>query len=95
MVQSSEVISLVLSVGVLLFIVQQRSNLTVIPEWRVLLSSYIVCLLGCALTVAEGFFLADAMNCLEHISYAVSAVLLAWWCWRVFFTNGDTSWTRS
>ncbi len=99
MVQSSEVISLVLSVGVLLFIFQQWPNLKAIPGRRVLLSSFLVLFAGRLLTIVEdlcqGNVLPDALNCLEHISYAGSAVLLAWWCWRVFAFNGGTLWTKS
>ncbi len=95
MVQRSEVISVVLSIGVLLFILQQRSNLITIPGWRVLLLSFIVYFAGCVLTIAEGFFLADVLNCLEHLCYAGSSVLLAWWCCRIFIANRGKLWTRS
>ena len=99
MVQSSEIISLVLSVGVLLFIVQQRSNLKAIPGWRLLLLSFFVLFAGRVLTIVEDLFpvdvLADVLNSLEHICYAGSAVLLAWWCWHVFIANGGMPWIRS
>ncbi len=99
MVQRSEIISVVLSFGVLLFIVQQRANLIAIPGWRVLLSSFFVLFAGRILTILEDLFLAgvlaDVLNCLEHICYGGSSVLLAWWCWRAFVTNGGTSWIRS
>ena len=95
MVQSSEVIALLLSVGALAFILQQRKTLAELPGRRVLLMSYFVLLAGRILTIMEGFFLPDLLNIFEHVCYAVSSVLLAIWCASFFCTRRCFPWARS
>ena len=95
MVQSSEVIALLLSVGALVFILQQRKTLAELPGRRVLLMSYFVLLAGRILTIMEGFFLPDLLNTSEHVCYAVSSVLLAVWCSSFFCARRCFPWARS
>jgi hypothetical protein len=83
MIQENEVIGLLLGIGVLIFILANRSRLASLPSARLLLASYYILLAGWALTVLEGFFWGQTLNLLEHVAYAVSAILMAIWCWRV------------
>jgi hypothetical protein len=82
MIQENELIGLILGVGVLIFILANRSRLAGLPAARILLASYYVLLAGWALTVLEGFLWGQALNLLEHFCYALSALLLAVWTWR-------------
>jgi len=81
-VQQNEIIALLLSLGVLLFVLHNRRRLAHLPAWGVLLAAFYVLLAGRVLTVLEGLFLEEALNLAEHVCYAVSSVLLAVWCWR-------------
>ena len=82
MVQENELIGLILGVGVLIFILANHSRLRSLPAAKILLASYYFLLLGWALTVLEGFFWGQVLNLVEHICYAVSALLLAVWVWQ-------------
>ena len=83
MIRENEVVMLLLGLGVLVFILANRSRLRRLPRWDILSLGFYVVLAGWVLTVAEGFFYENVLNYLEHISYACSAVLLALWCWKV------------
>ena len=81
MVQDNEVVSLVLAVGVFVFLLLSWRSLRKIPCIGLLFSGYCGLLLGLVLTVLEGFFWGGLLNVLEHISYLVSALFLAGWVW--------------
>jgi len=83
MVQENEIIGLLLGVGILIFILANRSRLVNLPAVRILLASYYILLAAWVLTVLEGFFWGQAINLVEHVCYALSAVLIAVWCWRL------------
>jgi Na+/H+-dicarboxylate symporter len=84
MIQENEVIMLLLGIGCLAFIVTNRGKMEQIPESRTLVSSFYILIIGNVLTVLEGLLWNDFLNYLEHISYAVSSILLAVWCWKIF-----------
>ena len=93
MLQSHEIIGLLLFVGVLVFAVYQRNSLSELPARRLLLMSFGILLIGRVFTIAEGFFLGELFNALEHVCYAVSSLLLLWWCARVPGGRGSAKWT--
>ncbi len=93
MLQSHEIISLLLLVGVLLFALYQRNGLNELPARWLLLMSFVALLFGRVFTIAEGFFLGELFNALEHVCYAASSLLLLWWCARVLGGRGSTKWT--
>ncbi|MDO9462769.1 MAG: hypothetical protein Q7J61_03075 [Deltaproteobacteria bacterium] len=84
MVQENEVVTLLLGVGVLVFVIANRLQLQRLPGSRILISGFYVYLGGRILTVLEGFFWGEFLNFLEHLCSAGSNVLVAIWCWRVF-----------
>lgn len=84
MVQDNEIVMLLLGVGVLIFTLINRYKLRRIPATRILILSFYVLLGGWVLTVIEGFIWNEFLNFLEHICYALSSVLMATWCWKVF-----------
>ena len=89
MIQENEIIMLLLGVGCFAFIVTNRSKMNQIPESKILVSSFYILTLGSVLTVIEGIFWNGLFNLLEHISYAVSSILLTVWCWRIFARKED------
>ena len=83
MIHENEVVMLLLGLGVLVFILANRSRLRRLPRWDILSLGFYVVLAGWVLTVAEGFVFASFFNYLEHISYACGAVLLVVWCRKI------------
>ena len=84
MIASNEVIGLILAVAVLVFYLWNRSRLRELPAFGILLAAFLSLLVGLALTLLEGLFWQETLNLLEHVGYAVSALLLTLWCWLVF-----------
>jgi len=80
MVQENEVIMLLLGIGVLIFVLRNRSVIQRIPGSRILIAGFFIQLAGWFLTVLEGFVLENLFNYFEHTCYAVSSLLLAFWC---------------
>ena len=88
-IQANEVINLLLSLGVLIFILANYAKLKHLPAVRILLAGFCVLLAAEVLTNVEGFWPKDSpknsfFNLLEHICYAGSALLIAFWCRTVF-----------
>lgn len=84
MIQESEVITLLLGVGGLIFISANRRRLRFLPSPGILLAGFYVLLTGWVLNILEGFFLQHLLNVLEHACYAGRAVLVTVWCWKAF-----------
>ena len=82
MYHENEVVMLILGLGTLVFIFLNYTQLKRLPSAFLLLTSFVVLLVGWLATVLEGFFLADFFNYLEHSAYALSSVLLMVWCWK-------------
>ena len=82
MVHENEIIMLTLGVGVLLFILANRSRLRHVPHRGVLLAAFGLMLAGWLLTVLEGFVLEDLLNVLEHVCYGIGSAALALWIVR-------------
>ena len=83
MIQENEIVMLLLGIGVLMFVLGNRSVIRRVPGSRILIAGFYVQLVGWFLTVLEGFFLEGFLNCFEHVCYAVSALLLAFWCLKI------------
>lgn len=88
MIPENEVVMLLLGLGVLLFVLGNRSNLRRVPSSGILLASFGAFLTGVVLTVIESFFWEDVLNVLEHLCYAISAMLIALWCWKTLRRTG-------
>ena len=88
MIQENEVVMLLLAIGVLIFILVNRRLIMRIRAARVLVAAFCVLLAAYVLTVLEDLKplqpMGNLLNFLEHLCYAVSSVLIALWCIRVF-----------
>jgi hypothetical protein len=80
MIQENEIIMLALGIGSYFFAVINKIYLERVPAWPTLLLAYRILLAAWVLTVLEGFLFPEALNILEHGCYAVSALVLAFWC---------------
>lgn len=84
MVQANEIVMLLLGIGVLFFTSTNSQAIKRLPAWKILISGFYVLLAAWVLTVLEGFLWQGFLNYLEHICYAGSFVLLAFWSFKVF-----------
>lgn len=84
MLEEREVVALLLTVGVLVFLLVNRARIHRLPSSGLLVASFGVLFVGRLLTVLEGFLYRDLLDLVEHVCYAGSAVLLAVWCRRAF-----------
>ena len=82
-IQENEAVTLLLSVGVAIFIAQNRSRLTLLPYHRLIIGSFLALLAARVLTILEGFWYEEFFNFAEHICYSLSALQLAAWTWLV------------
>jgi hypothetical protein len=87
----SELVLLLLGVGILIFMSANRSRLARLPSRGLFITAFHVLVLGWVLTVLEGLFLQDILNAAEHACYATSSLLIAVWCWRAFVRREGAS----
>ena len=83
----NEIVMLLIGVVVLIFIFCNRERIKQLPASRILILAFYMMLSGWILTVLEGLFglfWEGILNFVEHLCTAVSSVLVAVWCWRVF-----------
>lgn len=85
MLYENEVVMLLLGIIIFFFILRSKRGIGRIYAWKILIASYYLLLIGWVLTIAEGFVLESALNFLEHLSYTISALLLAFWCWKIVY----------
>lgn len=84
MVQENEVLTLILAIGVLLFVLVGKRGLQFPQRPVLLLAAFVAACGGWLFTVLEGFIAADACNVLEHACYAASSIVFVVWIWLVF-----------
>lgn len=89
MIQENEIVTLVLSIGICLFIIHNRSQLVELPFHNLVIGAFVALLTGQVLTVLEGFWYEETFNFLEHVCYAASSLLLAAWCWQAMGRKAD------
>jgi hypothetical protein len=82
MIFTNEVVMFILGLGVFWFVMTNRYKLKRIYAWKLFLSTFYFLMAGWFFTVIEGFVLLHFFNFLEHISYSVSAILMAIWCYK-------------
>ena len=89
MIQENEIITLLLGIGVMIFILANNRKVKRIPVAKILIAGFYVLLAGWVLTILEGLFWNDLLNVLEHICYTASSILIAVWCWKIFAYKKD------
>jgi len=84
MIHENEIVMLFIGGGVVILILKYRLPLKRLPASNLLLAGFFTLLAGWVLTVLEEFVWNSFLNYLEHLSYAVSSLLVLLWCWMVF-----------
>jgi hypothetical protein len=83
MIYTNEVVMLILGLGVFWFVMLNKYKIRRIPAWKLLLFAFYFLMGGWFFTVIEGFILLPFFNLLEHVSYSVSAIIMAVWCHKI------------
>ena len=91
MIQGNEIIMLLIGIGVLIFIIENRQQLRRFQFSEILLFGFYLILTGWILTNLEGFFFEDFLNLLEHACYAGSSGCVLFWCIKVFGSRREGS----
>ena len=84
MLHENELVMLFLGMGVFIFTLYSLPKIKRLSNWKLLLTGFYFLLIAWIFTVLEGFFWEEILNFLEHAFYAVSSILIAVWCWKVF-----------
>ena len=84
MISENEVVTLLLGIGVLVFIGINRMEFRRLPESKTLIAAVGMFMASWMFTVLEGFSWEGFLNFLEHVSYAGGSILVAIWCWKLF-----------
>jgi len=87
--QTNEIVTLILAMAVWAFLIISRDKIRKLPNWKTFIASFAALSTGWVATLAEGWFWYEVLNLIEHICFAVSTILLAVWCWRIFTRTGE------
>jgi hypothetical protein len=79
----NEIVSLLLSLGILLFFLANLARIREIGGYRYLLGSLLAYIIAMIFTLLESITWEMGFNFLEHLAYLVSAALLAAWIARL------------
>ena len=93
--EENEIVMLLLGVGVLILVLLRRKQLKQLPGAYLLITCFSILLAGWTATVLEGLFengsfYYQLFNYLEHLCYAGSAMMIAWWSCRAFALGKET-----
>ena len=83
MIYTNEVVMLILGLGVFWFVMLNKYKIRRILAWKLLLYAFYFLMAGWFFTVIEGFILLPFFNLLEHVSYSVSSIIMAMWCYKI------------
>jgi hypothetical protein len=84
MFEEREVITLLLGVGVVIFVIRQRDVLRSVQNWPMLCLAFLLLFASLAASVIEVMIWEKVVNWLQHLCSSLSAIALAIWCWLTF-----------
>ena len=85
--EENEIIMLVLSIVVLVFIKIYKKNIRQVKGFRLLFSSFLFFLFACFCTNLEIFIWPSYLNLLEHLSYTTSVILMFLWSYKYLISE--------
>jgi hypothetical protein len=89
MYQENELISLMLFIGVAIFIFIHRGALKAVASWPLLLFVFVCSLTTAILTVVEGAIWSEFLNFVEHAFYLIGSIGLLAWCISVSGSSSE------
>ncbi|NLD37590.1 MAG: hypothetical protein GX654_12050 [Desulfatiglans sp.] len=88
MIHENELVMLLLSLGVAVFIILKRHKFRQFFGWKLLFTAFLFFTTGCICTVLETLFFNNLLNHLEHICYLINALMIMMWCFRAIGVRG-------
>ncbi len=89
MIHENELVMLLLSLGVVVFIILKRHKFRQFPGWKLLFSAFLFFAAASVFTVIETFFLNSFFNHMEHICYFMNGLTFLIWCFRAVTDTGE------
>lgn len=83
MFEESELITLLITMGVGFFLLVMRKIIPTLPSYRFLVLSFGFYLIAKVCTVLEGFFWEGLLNTLEHLSTILFCAVFFGWCLKM------------
>jgi len=80
-----EVVSLIFLLVAFIYMLQAAKR---VPKWKYFVIAFIFPVITGISTVAEGFFMRDLLNYIEHISWMLGAILFCWAIYKFAPTEG-------
>ena len=84
-----ELIMLILGCGISLLLGLNYSFIKHFPFSKYLFFAFYLLLLAWLFTILEGFWLSSFFNLIEHMAYAISAVLVSLWCYLALYKRDE------
>lgn len=88
MLHENELVMLILSLGVTVFIILKKHKFRQFFGWKLLLSAFLFFAAGSIFTVIETFIFSNFFNHMEHIGYFMSGLTMLIWCLRAVTVKG-------
>jgi hypothetical protein len=89
MIHENELVMMLLSLIVAVFIILKRHRFRQVPGWRLLFAALMFFTAASVFTVIETFFFNNFFNHMEHICYFMNGLAILIWCFRAVNVTGD------
>jgi peptidoglycan/LPS O-acetylase OafA/YrhL len=89
MIHENELVMLLLSLGVAVFIILKRQRFRQFPGWQLFLAAFLFFAAASVFTVIETFFFNNFFNYMEHFCYFMNGLTILIWCFRAVNVKGD------
>ncbi len=91
MIQANELLTLILSVGLWVFIIFHKKQMKQFPDYKLFFIAVIALTSGWILTILEDFIFLSTINIIEHLFFAISSLFFAVWGYHVFTDRYEVS----
>ena len=82
MMYQNEAVMILIALCVFALTIKNRIDIKKLKNSSLLLITFYIFFCGWVFTIAEGYFLSDILNLMEHLSYLMGSISLAIWCWN-------------
>jgi len=82
MFSENEVVMFFIAIGVVIVCVRYYPKIKKTKDVKLLLWGFFVFFAACNFTIIEGFIFPRFFNLLEHLSYLISSICIAIWCYK-------------
>jgi hypothetical protein len=89
MIHENELVMLLLSMGVAVFIILKRHKFKQFPGWKLLFAAFLFFAAGSVFTVIETFIFNNFFNHMEHICYFMNGLAILIWSFRAVTVTGE------